>query len=44
MGVKRVLTKSAHYDVTLDNAFELFTEDFMKEDIEELPVQERDFQ
>ena len=27
MGVKRVLTKSAHYDVTLENAFELFIEE-----------------
>lgn len=27
MGVKRVLTKSAHFDVTLDNAFDMFIEE-----------------
>ena len=27
MGVKRKLTKSAHFDVTLDNAFDLFIEE-----------------
>ena len=39
-----ILTPKDNSWERLFKSFELFTEDFMKEGIEELPVQERNFQ